>query len=71
MLDIKLIKENPEDVIARLAAKGKEAREEVMRILELDEARRSVIAETEAIKAEQNKQTKLVPQMKKEGKDVY
>ena len=70
MLDIKLIKENPEDVIARLAAKGKEAREEVMRILELDEARRSVIAETEAIKAEQNKQTKLVPQMKKEGKDV-
>ena len=70
MLDIKLIKENPEDVIDRLAAKGKEAREEVMRILELDEARRSVIAETEAIKAEQNKQTKLVPQMKKEGKDV-
>ena len=70
MLDIKLIKENPEDVIARLAAKGKEAREEVMRILELDEVRRSVIAETEAIKAEQNKQTKLVPQMKKEGKDV-
>lgn len=70
MLDIKLIKENPEDVIERLAAKGKEAREEIMRILELDEARRSVIAETEAIKAEQNKQTKLVPQMKKEGKDV-
>lgn len=70
MLDIKIIKENPEDVIARLAAKGKEAREEITEILKLDEERRALIAETENIKAEQNRQTKLVPQMKKEGKDV-
>ena len=70
MLDIKLIKENPEDVIARLAAKGREAREEIAEILTLDEKRRALIAETENIKAEQNRQTKLVPQMKKEGKDV-
>lgn len=70
MLDIKIIKENPEDVIARLAAKGKEAREEITEILTLDEERRALIAETENIKAEQNRQTKLVPQMKKEGKDV-
>lgn len=70
MLDIKLIKENPEDVIARLAAKGRDAAEDVAEILKLDEERRSLIAETENIKAEQNKQTKLVPQMKKEGKDT-
>ena len=70
MLDIKLIKENPEDVIARLAAKGREARDEIAEILTLDEKRRALIAETENIKAEQNRQTKLVPQMKKEGKDV-
>lgn len=70
MLDIKIIKENPEDIIERLAAKGKEARNEITRILELDKARRDLIAETEATKAEQNKQTKLVPQMKKEGKDT-
>ncbi len=70
MIDIKLIKENPEDVIARLAAKGKDADKEIKRILELDEERRTLIAETENKKAEQNKQTKLVPQLKKEGKDV-
>ncbi len=70
MIDIKLIKENPEEVIERLQAKGKEAREEIARILVLDEERRTLIAETESMKSEQNKQTKLIPQMKKEGKDV-
>ncbi len=70
MIDIKLIKEDPSDVVARLAAKGKDAEKEIARILELDEERRALIAETENKKAEQNKQTKLVPQLKKEGKDV-
>ena len=70
MIDIKLIKENPEDVIARLAAKGKDAEADIRRILELDAERRALIAETESIKAEQNRQTKLVPAMKKEGKDT-
>lgn len=70
MLDIKLIKENPQDVIDRLAAKGKDAAEEIKRILELDEARRAQISENESKKAEQNRQTKLVPQMKKEGRDT-
>ncbi|MBQ7714260.1 MAG: serine--tRNA ligase [Clostridia bacterium] len=70
MLDIKIIKENPEDVIARLAAKGRDAADEVKEILKLDEERRALIAETENIKAEQNRQTKLVPQMKKEGRDT-
>ena len=37
MLDIKYIKENPEDVIVRLARKGTDAREDVARILELDD----------------------------------
>ena len=70
MLDIKLIKENPEDVIARLAAKGREAKEDIAEIIKLDEERRALIAESENLKAEQNRQTKLVPQMKKEGKDT-
>ena len=69
MLDIRLIKENPEDVVARLAAKGKDAKEEIAEILKLDEERRRLIADTENMKAEQNRQTKLVPAMKKEGKD--
>ena len=69
MLDIRIIKENPDDVIARLAAKGKDAAEEIKEILRLDEERRALISETENIKAEQNRQNKLVPAMKKEGKD--
>lgn len=70
MIDIKYIKENPEEVIARLRQKGRDAEEEVHRILELDAIRRTLIAETESLKAEQNRESKLVPQYKKEGKDV-
>lgn len=70
MLDIKLIRENTEDVITRLAAKGKEARSEVERIVELDAQRRAMISENEAKKAEQNKVNKDIPRLKKEGADV-
>ena len=70
MLDIKYIKENPAEVIERLALKGKDAAAEINEILELDAQRRALIAETETLKAEQNKTTKLIPQYKKEGKDV-
>ena len=70
MIDIKYIKENPEEVIARYAVKGKDAREDIEKILELDAQRRALIAETEGLKAEQNKVNKLIPQYKKEGKDV-
>ena len=70
MLDINYIKSNPDEVIARLAAKGKDAKEEIAAILELDAKRRALIAETEALKAEQNKLTKSIPMYKKEGKDL-
>ena len=70
MLDIKYIRENPEEVISRLLIKGKDAREDIEAILALDGERRALITETETIKAEQNKMNKLVPQYKKEGKDV-
>ena len=36
MLDIRYIKEKPDEVIARLAKKGKDAKEEIGQILELD-----------------------------------
>jgi len=70
MLDIKLIKENTDEVIQRLANKGKDAKAEIARILELDAQRRAIIVENENLKAEQNKTNKLIPQYKKEGKDV-
>ena len=70
MIDIKYIKENPEEVIERYAIKGKDAKEEIAKILELDGQRRALIVEGETLKAEQNKTNKLIPQYKKEGRDV-
>ena len=70
MLDIKYIKEKPQEVIDRLAKKGKDAAEEIQAILDLDAKRRELIAGVEAAKAEQNRTTKMIPAMKKEGKDT-
>ena len=70
MIDIRYIKEKPDEVVARLAKKGKDAKEDINEILALDAERRALISSTESIKAEQNKTNKLIPQYKKEGKDV-
>ncbi len=70
MLDIKYIIEKPEEVIARLAKKGKEAREEIEAILKLDGERRGLIGKTEALKAEKNKTSKQIPILKKEKQDT-
>ncbi len=70
MLDIKKIKENPDAVKAGLRAKEVDCDATVDRILELDEQRRALIADTEARKARQNKVSKEIPQLKKQGKDV-
>ena len=40
MIDIKLIKENPEEVIARLAKKGRDAKEDVEAAVKIIEALR-------------------------------
>ena len=70
MIDIKYIKENTDEVIERLAMKGKDAKEDVANIIRLDAERRALIVETESLKAEQNRTSKLIPQYKKEGKDT-
>lgn len=70
MLDLKWIKENPEEITQRLAAKGKDAKIEIQRILELDSKRRTLIQSTELLKADQNKVSKQIPQMKKENQDT-
>ncbi|MGI6166634.1 MAG: serine--tRNA ligase [Eubacteriales bacterium] len=70
MIDIKYIRENPEEVVKRLAAKGYDAAADIENILSLDRERRALISETDALKAEQNRVTKLIPQYKKEGIDI-
>ncbi len=70
MLDIKMIKERPEYVKARLLTRQKDYSAEIDRILACDEQRRALIADTEQKKAQQNVVSKQIPQYKKEGKDV-
>ena len=70
MLDIKFIKDNPELVKERLASRQKDYSAEIDRLLTLDVERRTLIADTEQKKAEQNKISKQIPALKKEGKDV-
>ena len=70
MLDIKRIKENHEEVIELLARKGKDARETIGRIIELDGQRRVLVNETDSLKAKQNAVSKQIPAMKKAGQDT-
>ena len=70
MIDIKLIREDPEDVKKRLGYKEYDAAEDIDRILVLDRQRRESIAALEADKAEQNKVSKQIPAMKKAGEDI-
>jgi len=70
MLDIRFIKENAEFAKERLKTRQKSYDAEIDRLLECDEERRALIADTEARRAKQNSVSKMIPQLKKEGKDV-
>jgi seryl-tRNA synthetase len=70
MLDIKLIRENPEEIKRRLKAKEVDCDAYIDRILELDGTRRELIHQTEQAKAEQNKTSKEIPALKKAGADT-
>ena len=70
MLDIRRIKENPEEIIDLLTRKGEDARETIERILELDNQRRALVNVTDGLKAKQNAVSKQIPAMKKAGQDT-
>jgi len=70
MIDIKLIRETPDIVKARLQKKGADCSEVIDRIVELDKKRREIIAVCEVDKSEQNKLSKQFPQIKKADGDV-
>ncbi|MDX1972538.1 MAG: serine--tRNA ligase [Candidatus Sumerlaeia bacterium] len=65
MLDIRLIRQEPETVKRGLEAK-KASASVVDDVLALDEKRRELIQETEALKARRNEISKLIPQRMKE-----
>ncbi len=70
MLDIKIIRDNPEDVKTRLKGRLVDCDSAIDRILELDTVRRDLIYKTETAKSEQNKVSKEIPQLKKAGEDT-
>ena len=68
MLDIKLLRNNFEEVEKALSNRNETF--DLSKFKSLDENRRNLLAELEALKAEQNTVSKKIPQMKKEGQDV-
>ena len=70
MLDIKVIRENPERVKQAMKNRNGDYDEIIDRVLACDEKRRELNSKADALKAEQNKASKQIPQIKKEGGDV-
>lgn len=61
MLDIQIIRDNPEEVKAGLSRRGVE--QPIDEILELDAQRRSILTEVETLKAERNRASKDIGKM--------
>ena len=70
MLDIKLIRENPDLVKKAMKTRNKDMDALVDEILEIDARRRELSAKRDQLKARQNAAGKMIPALKKEGKDV-
>ena len=70
MLDIRRIRENKDEVIAAVNRRGTDYTQAIEDVLKVDEERRALASKIDTLKAEQNKDSKLIPQYKKEGKDT-
>ncbi len=68
MLTLKLLRDDPEFVIKKLAVKNFDAREIVNAALELDTRRRAIQTENDALLAEQKQKAALIGGFMKEGK---
>ncbi len=68
MLDIKLIRTQPE--IVKAALKRRKMDIDIDLLLELDKQKREIMYQTEQLKARQNDVSKKIPVMKKNGEDV-
>ena len=70
MVDIKLVRTNPDFVKEAVRKREMDLDAVIDEILEIDVKRRQLSAETDAMKARQNAASKQIPQIKKEGGDV-
>lgn len=69
MLDIKVIRENPEKVKAAMKTRNKNMDALVDEVLKIDVERRKLSQENDALKKTQNDASKEIPKIKKEGGD--
>ena len=70
MLDIKLVRSQPDMVKAAMKARNKDYDSQIDEVLQLDSKRRDALAQSEAKKCKQNAASKEIPRIKKEGGDV-
>jgi seryl-tRNA synthetase len=69
MLDIKLIRDNLEEVIERLNTRGEDF-SYLREVLTMDEKRREYLQKSEALKQARNEASKQIGILKREGKDI-
>ena len=70
MLDIKIVRQDPERVKQAVRDRQGNLDKEIDELLAIDVERREIISSVEELKAKQNAVSKMIPQYKKEGKDV-
>jgi seryl-tRNA synthetase len=70
MLDIKLIREQPDFVRQRLATRGAGEEARIDEVLALDERRRKALAETEQLKAQRNRVSKEIGELMRQKKQA-
>jgi seryl-tRNA synthetase len=70
MLDIRFIRENPDTVKNACRRRNKDMDADVDEILAIDAERRKINTPGDEIKAEQNRASKQIPVLKKNGEDV-
>ncbi|MDO5014524.1 MAG: serine--tRNA ligase [Clostridia bacterium] len=70
MLDIKRIRENPQQIKKALENRNANLSKEIDALLSLDEERRMILQKKETLRAKQNKISKEIPLKKKNGEDT-
>ena len=68
MLDIRRIRQNPQELIDALQKRNSAV--DLTEFLEKEETRRKLLAETEALKARRNEESKRIAQIKRQGGDA-
>ena len=69
MLDIRLIREDPDAIRERVKTRGGDAHALIDELLECDELRRKLETERQGLQGDRNRISKEIGAMKKEGKD--